>query len=514
MLTEELTTQVRTYLGLLEAPIELIASLDDTPKSQELHELLEEISSLSEQVTLKTDGNNTRTPSFDIVRENTKVTFAGIPLGHEFTSLIMAILQVSGREPKEEPTVIEDAKNLTGEYHFETYYSLSCQNCPDVVQALNILAILNPGVTHTAIDGALNQDEVEQRDIKSVPSVYLNGEPFTQGRMDLAEIITKVDTNAASRATDRLNELDPYDVLVIGGGPAGASAAIYSARKGIRTGLLSENFGGQVSETIGIENFIGTSYTEGPKLVAQVEQHVRDYDVDIITNQRVAKLRPAGNNPYIKVNTADGAVLESKTVILATGARWRNLGVPGEEEYRNKGVTYCPHCDGPFFKGKNVAVIGGGNSGVEAAIDLAGIVKHVTVLEYGDDLRADAVLQHKLNSLENVTVHTNAQTTEIIGDGTEVTGINVTDRTDNTSQTINVSGVFVQIGLLPNTEWLEGTTKLSPHGEVVIDDRGATSEPAIFAAGDCTTVPYKQIIISMGQGATAALAAFDHLIRN
>lgn len=514
MLTEELTTQVRTYLELLEAPIELIASLDETPKSQELQELLEQISSLSQQVTLKTDGNNSRTPSFDIVRENTKVTFAGIPLGHEFTSLIMAILQVSGREPKEEPTVIEDAKNLTGEYHFETYYSLSCQNCPDVVQALNILAILNPDVTHTAIDGALNQDEVEQRDIKSVPSVYLNGELFAQGRMDLAEIIAKVDTNAASRATDRLNELDPYDVLVIGGGPAGASAAIYAARKGIRTGLLSENFGGQVSETIGIENFIGTSYTEGPKLVAQVEQHVRDYDVDIITNQRVAKIRPAGKNAYIKVNTADGAVLESKTVILATGARWRNLGVPGEEEYRNKGVTYCPHCDGPFFKGKNVAVVGGGNSGVEAAIDLAGIVKHVTVLEYGDALRADAVLQNKLNSLENVTVHTNAQTTEITGDGAEVTGINVTDRTNDTSQVIDVSGVFVQIGLLPNTEWLKGTTDLSNHGEIVIDSRGATSQPGVFAAGDCTTVPYKQIIISMGQGATAALAAFDHLIRN
>lgn len=514
MLNEELTSQVRTYLELLEAPIELIASLDESPKAQELQQLLTQISDLSDQVTLRTDGTNSRKPSFDIVRDTTKVTFAGIPLGHEFTSLVMALLQVSGRAPKEEPTVIQDAQNLTGEFHFETYYSLSCQNCPDVVQALNILAVLNPGVTHTAIDGALYQDEVEQRDIKSVPSVYLNGEPFAQGRMELAEIISKIDTNAAARATDRLNELDPYDVLVVGGGPAGAAAAIYAARKGIRTGLLSENFGGQVSETVGIENFIGTSYTEGPKLVAQVEQHVRDYDVDIVTNQRAAKIRAAGDNGLIKVNTADGAVLESKTVILATGARWRHLGVPGEEEYRNKGVTFCPHCDGPFFKGKNVAVIGGGNSGVEAAIDLAGIVKHVTVIEYGDKLIADAVLQNKLRSLDNVAIHTNAQTTEITGDGNEVTGLEVTDRTNDSTYTVEVAGVFVQIGLLPNTEWVDGTIDLSPRGEIITDERGKTNLPGIFAAGDCTTAPYKQIVISMGEGATAALAAFDHLIRS
>jgi alkyl hydroperoxide reductase subunit F len=378
------------------------------------------------------------------------------------------------------------------------------------VQALNLMAVLNPNIRHVMIDGALFQEEVQQRQIMAVPTVYLNGETFGQGRMGLEEILARLDTGAAQREADRIALKEVFDMLIVGGGPAGASAAIYSARKGIRTGVVSERFGGQVLDTMGIENFISVKETEGPKLVAALEQHVKSYDVDVMNLQRASALIPG---ELIEVKLENGASLKARTVVLATGARWRQMNVPGEQEYKNKGVAYCPHCDGPLFKGKRVAVIGGGNSGVEAAIDLAGIVAHVTLLEFDVQLRADAVLQRKLHSLPNVTVLTQAQTTEVTGDGARVNGLVYTDRKTGESHRIELEGIFVQIGLLPNTDWLKGTVALSKHGEIEVDAHGRTSVPGVFAAGDATTVPYKQIVIAMGEGSKAALSAFDHLIR-
>jgi alkyl hydroperoxide reductase subunit F len=455
---------------------------------------------------------NERAPSFSLTSpgQDIKLTFAGLPMGHEFTSLVLALLQVGGYPPKVEQALIEQIKGLDGDFTFETYFSQSCQNCPDVVQALNLMAVLNPKIRHVAIDGALFQGEVERRQVMSVPTVYLNGEVFGQGRMDAEQIIAKLDTGVNDRAAERIKTMDSFDVLVVGGGPAGAAAAIYAARKGIRTGVAAERFGGQVLDTMGIENFISVPYTEGPKLATALEQHVRGYEVEVMNLQRAVKLVPGD---LVEVQLANGASLRSKTVILSTGARWRQMGVPGEDTYRNKGVAYCPHCDGPLFKGKRVAVIGGGNSGVEAAIDLAGIVSHVTLIEFDGKLRADDVLQRKLRSLPNVTVIVSAKTTEVLGDGQKVTGLTYEDRAGGEVHHIALEGIFVQIGLLPNTEWLKGTVELSPRGEIMVDDRGQTSVPGVFAAGDCTTVPYKQIVIAMGQGSTAALAAFDHLIR-
>lgn len=498
---------------MVSQPIEIVASLDDGAKSKELKELLQEIASVSDRVTLNEQGTDSRKPSFTINRPGTDISvqFAGIPMGHEFTSLVLALLQVGGHPIKLEESVIEQIRNLDGDYKFETYFSLSCQNCPDVVQALNVMSIINPRIKHVAIDGALFQDEVDSRQIMSVPTMFLNGEPFGQGRSSVEEILAKLDTNAGSRKAEELNAKDPFDVLVIGGGPAGAAAAIYAARKGIRTGVAAERFGGQVLDTMSIENFISVKETEGPRFAAQLEEHVRVYDVDIMNLQRAEELIPGDKE--ISVRMENGAVLKSKTVILATGARWRNINVPGEQEYRTKGVAYCPHCDGPLFKGKRVAVIGGGNSGVEAAIDLAGVVAHVTLIEFGDLLRADDVLQRKLRSLPNVDIIVSAQTTEIHGDGNKVNGLSYKDRTTEAIHKIDLEGVFIQIGLVPNTEWLKGTVNLSKHGEIEIDAKGQTSVPGVFAAGDVTTVPYKQIVIAIGEGAKASLSAFDHIIR-
>jgi len=498
---------------MVSQPIEIVASLDDGAKSKELKELLQEIASVSDRVTLNEQGTDSRKPSFTINRPGTDISvqFAGIPMGHEFTSLVLALLQVGGHPIKLDESVIEQIRNLDGDYKFETYFSLSCQNCPDVVQALNVMSIINPRIKHVAIDGALFQDEVDSRQIMSVPTMFLNGEPFGQGRSSVEEILAKLDTNAGSRKAEELNAKDPFDVLVIGGGPAGAAAAIYAARKGIRTGVAAERFGGQVLDTMSIENFISVKETEGPRFAAQLEEHVRAYDVDIMNLQRAEELIPGDKE--ISVRMENGAVLKSKTVILATGARWRNINVPGEQEYRTKGVAYCPHCDGPLFKGKRVAVIGGGNSGVEAAIDLAGVVAHVTLIEFGDLLRADDVLQRKLRSLPNVDIIVSAQTTEIHGDGNKVNGLSYKDRTTEAIHKIDLEGVFIQIGLVPNTEWLKGTVNLSKHGEIEIDAKGQTSVPGVFAAGDVTTVPYKQIVIAIGEGAKASLSAFDHIIR-
>ena len=517
MLDANLKAQLKSYLERVTQPIEIVASLDDGAKSQEMLALLQDVTSLTTLITLKTDGDDARKPSFSINRPGADISlrFAGIPMGHEFTSLVLALLQVGGHPSKASVEVIEQIRALKGEFSFETYFSLSCQNCPDVVQALNLMAVLNPNIHHVAIDGALFQAEVDERQVMAVPSVYLNGVNFGQGRMGLEEILAKLDTSGIEKAAEKISAKAAFDVLVVGGGPAGSAAAIYAARKGIRTGVAAERFGGQVLDTMSIENFISVQETEGPKLASALEAHVRQYDVDIMNLQRASSLVPAKNAGDLhEIRFESGATLKSKTVILATGARWREMGVPGEQEYKAKGVCFCPHCDGPLFKGKRVAVIGGGNSGVEAAIDLAGIVSHVTLLEFDSKLRADAVLQRKLFSLPNVNVITSALTSEVKGDGQKVTGLVYKSRDNGEFTTIDLEGIFVQIGLLPNTDWLKGTVELSPRGEIIVDARGETSLPGVFAAGDVTTVPYKQIVIAVGEGAKASLSAFDYLIRS
>lgn len=517
MLDATLKSQLQAYLEKVTQPFEIVASLDDGEKSQELLGLLNDIVGLTDKITLKTDGSDSRRPSFALNRpgENIGITFAGIPMGHEFTSLVLALLQVGGHPSKLDAETIAQIKSIEGTFEFETYFSLSCQNCPDVVQALNLMAVLNPNIRNVSIDGALFQEEVERRQIMAVPSIYLNGEVFASGRMEVKEILAKIDTGAANRDAEKMSAKEAFDVLVIGGGPAGAAAAIYAARKGIRTAVAAERFGGQVLDTMAIENFISVKETEGPKLVRALEEHVKEYEVDVMNLQRAAALVPASSAGGLhEVKFENGASLKAKTVILSTGARWREMGVPGEQEYKAKGVCFCPHCDGPLFKGKRVAVIGGGNSGVEAAIDLAGIVSHVTLLEFADTLRADAVLQKKLYSLPNVTVIKNAQTTEVVDDGQKVTALTYKDRVTEELHRVELEGIFVQIGLLPNSDWLKGTVELSRFGEIIVDAKGQTNVPGVFAAGDVTTVPYKQIVIAIGEGAKASLSAFDHLIRS
>ncbi|MTC41351.1 alkyl hydroperoxide reductase subunit F [Providencia sp. wls1921] len=517
MLDNNLQAQLKAYLERLTKPVELVSNLDDSAKSIEIKQLLEQIASLSDKVTVREEHDVAqRTPSFLITNPGTNigVRFAGSPLGHEFTSLVLALLQVGGHPSKEAQELLDQVKGLEGDFNFETYYSLSCHNCPDVVQALNLMAVLNPNISHTAIDGALFQNEIDERNIMGVPAVFLNGKEFGQGRMTLSEIVSKVDTNADARAAKAISERDPFEVLIIGSGPAGASAAVYTARKGIRTGVIGERFGGQVMDTVDIENYISVLKTEGAILAGALKNHVDSYDVDVIDGQSVTKLIPAEQiGGYHQIETASGGVMKARSIIIATGARWRNMGVPGEQEYRTKGVTFCPHCDGPLFKGKRVAVIGGGNSGIEAAIDLAGIVEHVTVLEFASELKADSVLQDKARSLSNIDIILNAQTLEVKGDGSKMTSLEYKDRTDESMHSLEVAGAFVQIGLLPNTNWLGDTVARNRMGEIEVDARNETSVKGVFAAGDCTTVPYKQIIISAGEGAKAALSAFDYLIR-
>jgi alkyl hydroperoxide reductase subunit F len=514
MLDTNLKTQLKGYLERLVRPVEITAYAGDDAKSRELLQLLEQIREQSDKITIKRgEIAGARVPSFALNApgEDIHLVFAGLPLGHEFTSLVLALLQVGGYPPKVEQALIDQIRALKGKFRFETYFSLSCQNCPDVVQALNLMAVLNPGIEHVAIDGALFQDEVSERQVMSVPSIFLNGEPFGSGRMGAEEILAKIDTGAGERAVEAIKAQAPFDVLIVGGGPAGAAAAVYAARKGIRTGIVAERFVGQVLDTMSIENLISVPHTEGPKLARALEEHVREYDAEIINGQQAVKLERVSDG--FKVMLASGASLTGTSVILSTGARWRKMNVPGEEQYINKGVAFCPHCDGPLFKGKRIAVIGGGNSGVEAAIDLAGLVSHVTLIEFDKILRADEVLQRKLKSLPNVTILTSAKTTEVTGDGKRVTGLVYEDRVSGDMHNVALEGIFVQIGLVPNTEWLKDTLALNARGEIITDNHGATSLPGVFAAGDCTTAPYKQIVIAMGEGSRASLAAFDYLIR-
>ena len=513
MLDTAIRTQLAAYLERLQRPIELVATLDTSAKAQEIRELLEEIAALSPKVSARFDGQDARVPSFGIAQagEAARIHFAGIPMGHEFTSLVLALLHTGGHPPKVEDDQLAAIRAIEGDFRFETFISLSCHNCPDVVQALNLLAAQNPAFQHTMVDGALFQQEVESRQVMAVPMIFLNGQPFGQGRMALEEIIAKLDTGAAAREAEKLAAKDVFDVLVVGGGPAGSAAAIYAARKGLKTGIVAERFGGQILDTLSIENFISVKETEGPKLAANLEAHARSYDIDIMNLQSAQSLTQ--ENGLTHVHLASGATLTGKTVILALGARWRNMDVPGEKEYKARGVAYCPHCDGPLYKGKRVAVFGGGNSGVEAAIDLSGIVEHVTLLARSQ-IRADAALQAKLKTIPNITTIPNTLPAEVLGDGQKVTGIAWHDKDSGAAQRIDIAGIFVQIGLVPNTGWLKDSgLALSDQGEIEIDVRGQTSLPGVFAAGDCTTVPYKQIIVAMGEGAKASLSAFDHLIR-
>ncbi len=516
MLETQMKTQLQAYLQNLRTPIRLIASLDESEKSVELRELLEEITELSDKVHFDDSGLDARKPSFVVAKEGetTGVRFAAIPLGHEFTSLVLALLWTGGHPPKVDAEVLEQIKALDESMKMEVYMSLSCHNCPDVVQAATLMAIYNPKIQTTVIDGSLNQAEVESRQVMAVPMVYINDHVFGSGRMSLEEIIGKLDHKSAERDAQKLNAKDPYDVLIVGGGPAGAAAAVYAARKGIRVGVVAERFGGQVNDTMGIENYISVLETDGPKFASALEQQVKHYEVDLMDLQKTKKITPASDiGGMLQVEMVNGGILSARSVIVSTGARWKNINVPGEQEYKNKGVAYCPHCDGPLFKGKRVAVIGGGNSGVEAAIDLAGLVAHVTLIEWDTKLRADAILQNKLYSLPNVTVVMNAQTTEVLGDGSKVSALAYTDRGTGEAKSLELEGIFVQIGLVPNTEWLKGTLALSPRGEIEVDAHGATSLPGVFAGGDATTTPYKQIIIALGEGAKAGLSAFDYLIR-
>ncbi|KQV42965.1 MULTISPECIES: alkyl hydroperoxide reductase subunit F [unclassified Duganella] len=515
MLDADLKAQLSSYLERVVHPIEIVANTDASAKSQEMSALLQDIVSAGHgKITIVAGADDkARKPSFDITRKGSDigVSFAGIPMGHEFTSLVLALLQVGGHPIKLDEKVIEQIRNLDGDFVFETFISLSCHNCPEVVQALNAMSVINPRIKVVAVDGGVFPKEVEERQVMAVPMMYLNGQHFGQGRTNVEEILAKLDTGASARAAAELSKKDVFDVLIVGGGPAGAAAAIYTARKGIRTGVIADRFGGQVLDTLSIENFVSVKETDGQKFAVALEQHVKEYDVDIMNTQRASKIVPG---KIKEVHTESGAVLKARSVIISTGARWREINVPGEKEYRNHGVAYCPHCDGPLFKGKRVAVIGGGNSGVEAAIDLAGIVEHVTLIEFGAELRADAVLQRKLATLRNVKVIKSAQTSEVHGDGKKVNGLSYTDRESGQSHRIELEGVFVQIGLVPNTEWLKGTIDLSKHGEIEVDAKGQTSETGVFAAGDVTTVPYKQIVIAVGEGAKAALGSFDYLIRS
>ncbi|WP_312423465.1 alkyl hydroperoxide reductase subunit F [Anaerospora hongkongensis] len=508
LLDGDIKAQLSQYLQLMEGSVLIKVSAGSDSVSSDMIALVDEIASMTSLITTERT-KLPRTPSFSIQRtgEENGITFAGIPLGHEFNSLVLALLQVSGRAPKVEQKIIEQIRALKGSYQFESYISLSCHNCPEVVQALNLMSVLNPAITHTMVDGAVFQEEVQAKNIMAVPVVYLNGEFFSSGRMSVEEILAKI---SDSSDISEFEGKDPFDILVVGSGPAGASAAIYAARKGIRTGMVAERFGGQVKETLGIENFISMKYTEGPKLAENLEEHVKEYQIDVMKLQRAKSLT---KKELVEVELENGAVLKSKAVILSTGARWRSIGVPGEAEFKNRGIAYCPHCDGPLFKGKRVAVIGGGNSGVEAAIDLAGIAEHVTVLEFMPELKADTVLQKRLYSLPNATVLTNVKTTEITGDE-KVNGLSYMECGTEEIHHLELEGVFILIGLVPNTEWLNGTVERNQFGEIIVDSHGATNVPGVFAAGDCTNSPYKQIIIAMGSGANAALGAFDYLIRN
>ncbi len=515
MLTKEILKALKGYAESMKKDVTFVVQTGDHSKREELVSFLSDIAGVSDKIKVEerdTNGELRSAISFllEADGEDTGIRFSGIPGGHEFNSLVLALLHASGTELKIDDSLKGIVEGVDETLNFEVFISLSCHNCPDVVQALNQFALLNPNIKSEMIDGGLYQNVVEERDIQGVPSVYLNGELFANGKVDAAVLIDKlIERNPSLKEANKGKSLPMQDVTVIGGGPAGVASAIYSARKGLKVTVVADRFGGQVKDTMGIENLISVPKTTGPELVGNLMDHMNDYDITLKEHVRVDTIEQ-GNVKTIKLSS--GEEIRSRSVIVATGARWRELGVPGERENVGNGVAYCPHCDGPFFKGKDVAVIGGGNSGIEAALDLAGIVKSVTVFEFMPELKADQVLIDQAEKRDNITIIKNAATSQILAENGKVNAIEYQDRSTNEHHTVDVAGVFVQIGLVPNSQFMKGVVELSQYGEIIIDEKCHTSEPGIFAAGDVTTVPYKQIVVSMGEGSKASLAAFEYLL--
>ncbi len=513
MLDSNIIEQLKSVYASLENEVILEMYKSNNEKQSELKEMLEGISSTSEKITLVELEEESESPHFRISYNGKPngVAFKGIPGGHEFTSLILAILNSDGKGKLPDEGILKRMKNIKGPVHLRTFISLSCENCPEVVQALNLISIFNEEVSHEMIDGGYYQEEIERLKIQGVPSVMDGDELFSSGKNNLAGLIEKIENKYGTKSTET-EDLGQYDVVVIGGGPAGVSAAIYTARKGMKTAVLAERIGGQVQDTKGIENLISVPYVEGPELSSQLAKHMSEYDIDILENRRVDNVEEKEGIYNLTLSSPES--LSAKSVIIATGAKWRELNIPGEKEYIGRGVAFCPHCDGPYYKGKDIAVIGGGNSGVEAAIDLAGIVKSVTVVEFANELKADEVLVRKLKSLKNTTIIKNSKSNQVLGNGDKVTGIEIENRESAEVTKLELDGIFVQIGLVPNTSFLKGLVELNKYGEVVIDEKCRTSTKGVYAAGDVTTVPYKQIIISMGEGAKAGLTVFEDVVIN
>ncbi len=515
MLDQELIDELKNVFAKLTRELSFVVDESTHEKQSELLELLTEVASASPLISITRSGKSSAFPAFGIARGGTLtgVRFEGIPGGHEFTSLVMALLHADEKGRRPDEGFLNRIRALQGPVELRTVISLSCENCPEVVQALNLMALTHADFKHTMVDGEFIQEEIERRRILGVPSVLAGEALLHSGKAGMAELLEKLEEKFGKTQQAVSSNLGHFDVVVLGMGTAGVSAAIYSARKGLKTAIVADKLGGQVLDTKGIENLISQTYTEGPKLAADLAAHLRSYDVALFEHRRVAGVEKFGEaKERSRLKLESGEELTAEALIVATGAKWRQLNVPGEKDYLGKGVAYCPHCDGPFFKGKDVAVIGGGNSGVEAAIDLAGIVKSVTLIEFGETLRADAVLVEKLKSLPNAAILTSARTSEVLGDGEKLTALRYEDRTSGEVKELKLAGVFVQIGLVPNSGFLRDVVELTKSGEVVIDAKGRTTSRGIFAAGDVTTVPFKQIVIAMGEGAKAALGAFEDVI--
>ncbi|MFC3122175.1 alkyl hydroperoxide reductase subunit F [Agaribacter flavus] len=518
MLTQDILNALKTYMKDLQNTITLVVQTGEHDKRQELVDMLSQIASLSDKVSVEERDTNgvLRSPLSFTLEQNGQasgIVFSGVPGGHEFNSLILALLQTGGSKLKLDDSIQNMVKKVNSKLDFQVFVSLSCHACPDVVQAMNQFALLNENISAEMIDGGVYPDLVDEKKIQGVPTVFLNGEVFASGKVEIAGIVEKLGKVAPEilQASNDEPELPLQDVTVIGGGPAGVAAAIYSARKGLNVTIVADRFGGQVKDTMGIENLISVPKTTGPELAGSLMQHLNDYDVTLKEHLRVDSIE----NGFIKtIQLNNGEVFKTRTIIVATGANWRELGVPGEKENIGNGVAYCPHCDGPFYKGKDVAVIGGGNSGVEAALDLAGIVNKVTVFEFMPELKADGVLVEQLEKRDNISVIKNVATKQVLAETGKVNAIEYIDRETNEVLKKDLQGIFVQIGLVPNSKVVDGLVDLSKHGEIIINEKGQTSEEGIFACGDVTTVPYKQIVVAMGEGSKAALAAFDYLLLN
>ncbi len=514
MLDVQSLDQLKEVFASLNSKYDLSIEVSSNHDSRnELVELLTDVASCSDHISVEVKEGTSL--FFEIYKdgEPSGISFRAVPNGHEFTSLLLAILNLDGKGKNLPDEMIKaKVRALNGKIELKTYVSLTCTNCPDVVQALNSMVAINPSISHTMIDGGINREEVESLNIQAVPSVYINGEQLHVGRSDFATLLSKIESKVGVSEVEVSSETREFDLLVVGGGPAGCAAAIYSARKGLSVGIIADNIGGQVKETVDIENLISKKKTTGSELAADLMGHISEYSIEILSNRRVEKIELEGEFKKLTANSSETFI--SKAVIIATGASWRKLGVPGEEEYIGRGVAFCPHCDGPFYKGKDVAVIGGGNSGIEAAIDLAGIANSVTVIEFLENLKADEVLVKKAESIPNIKIILNSKTNEIVGNGDKVVGVKVEDRSNGEVQEIKLDGIFVQIGLLPNSKVFTDVVETNRAGEIIIDRNCRTNISGIYAAGDVSDVPFKQIIIAMGEGAKAALTAFDDRIRN